>query len=154
MVHAIGVVVAFVLAAATAQPQAITSMAGRYTITAGAVGTVEIAPALGGSFQEVRVVFTDVPHELRYLVATEEVGGSHSIWRFEGDPAPAVQKEGTARFEGGELIAEFPHTTRNPAQVFRERWKVSAAGQLEFVLEAGSVGKATRRIGSFTASRQ
>ena len=130
------------------------SLTGRYKITSGGSGTVEIGPALGGSFHEVRVVFTDVPHELRYLVATTSVSGTHPVWRFEEDPAPAVRNEGTARFEGGELIAEFPHKTDNPSQVFRERWKVAASGELTFVLEASSEGKKLRRVGGFTAARQ
>jgi hypothetical protein len=71
------------------------------------------------------------------------------------DPAPAIRNEGSARFEAGALIAEFPHKTDNPLQVFREHWRVVAAsGQLDYVLEASSVGKSLRRVGGFTAARQ
>src|SRR5687767_101234 len=146
---------ALILAAATSpQPREMASLSGRYKITSGGAGTVEIGPALGGSFHEVRVLFTDVPHELRYLVASEAVRGIHPVWRFEEEPSPAVRNEGTARFEGGEFIAEFPHKTDSPAYIFRERWKVAASGQLDFVLEASSEGKKLRRVGSFTAARQ
>jgi hypothetical protein len=154
--HAIWTAVALSLASATPpQPTGMASLVGLYKITSGGTGTVEIRPALGGSFHEVRVLFTDVPHELRYLVATAAVSGTHSVWRFEEDPAPAVKNEGTARFEGGELIAVFPHKADNPSQIFREHWRVAAAsGQLDYVLEASSEGKKLRRVGGFTAARQ
>ena len=146
--------VALILATMTPHTTEMASLTGRYKITSGGAGSVEIGPALGGSFQEVRVVFTDVPHELRYLVSTAAVRGVHPVWRFEEDPAPAVRNEGTARFEAGELIFEFPHKTDNPSQVFRERWNLAASGQLDFVLEASSEGKTLRRVGGFSAARQ
>ena len=154
--HAIWTAVALTLATMTSPPPTeMASLVGLYKITSGGTGTVEIRPALGGSFHEMRVQFTDVAHELRYLVRTAAVGGIHSVWRFEEDPSPAVKNEGAARFEGGDLIAVFPHLTDNPSQVFREHWKVAAAtGQLEYVLEASSEGKKLRRVGGFTAARQ
>ena len=136
------------------EARGLAALVGRYKITAGASGTVEIGPALGGSFYELRVVFTDVPHELRYLIATAEAGGARPVWRFEAEPAPAVRNEGIVRFEGNELIAEFPHKAAGSARVLRERWKVNATGELDFALETISGGAVVRRVGNFTASRQ
>jgi hypothetical protein len=135
-------------------PEGLAALSGRYTITKGATGSVEIGSVLGGAYYEVRVVFTHGPHELRYLIAAADQAGTRPVWRFEAEPAPAVRNEGTATFVGGELVAEFAHKSDGDERVFRERWKLNWAAGLDFALETTSPGGVVRRVGSFTASRQ
>ena len=148
------VVVLSVSSAVASQPEGLAVFAGRYGIRDGAAGVVEIAPALGGSFLEWTVKFEEPKHELRYIVGSVDASGRCPIWRFESDPAPLVKHEGSGRFAGGELLAEFPHVNPADARILRERWTLRSEGLLEFKLETSSPSKGVLNVGSFKASRQ
>jgi hypothetical protein len=80
--------------------------------------------------------------------------GTFRVWRFEQEPSPGVSNEGTARLEGQELIADFPHVEGPPGKMIRERWRLTNGG-LQFVLEASpKAGVEPSRVGGFAAARQ
>ena len=83
---------------------------GDYQIAAGPRGTVRVSDALGGSYTEWAVTFGQPSHELRMFVGARNGDGTFRVWRFEQEPSPGV----TARLEGQELIADFPHVEGPP----------------------------------------
>lgn len=126
---------------------------GEYQIVTGATGTVRIVPALGGKYAEWHIRFDDPEHEVRMFLGLVTPDGDYPVWRFEQEPAPFVAEKGVARFDGGELVAEFASTTPTTPRVLRERWKLTEA-TLEFSLEAGTQGESLRTVGGFVASRE
>ena len=64
-----------------------------------------------------------------------------------------MSNAGTARLEGQELIADFPHVAGPAGKLIRERWRLTN-GSLEFALEAsGGTGQPVR-VGGYTATRE
>ena len=121
---------------------------------AGAVGRVEVGPAVGGEYSEWRVRFDDPDHEIRLLVGPRRGNDSYPVWRFEQAPAPPAN-EGTARVDGDELIADFAILgVEGRRPVIRERWRLTEDGRLEFSLEGGIEGGKLKRVGGFTATRR
>jgi hypothetical protein len=125
---------------------------GNYQIANGG-GTVRIADALGGSYTEFAVTLVQPAHELKMLVGAPTSNGMFQVWRFEQEPAPAVSNAGTARLEGQELIADFPHVAGPAGKLIRERWRLTN-GALEFTLEASGGNGPPVRAGGYTATRQ
>ena len=114
---------------------------------------VRISPALGGTYAEWQIHFVEPEHELRMFLGPSNPDGDYPVWRFEQEPAPAVAHEGVARFQAGELVAEFRSPTPGVEKILRERWRLTD-GELEFSLEAGTQGAPLQRTGGFTASRE
>ncbi len=147
-----GVVVAGVSSQTPAQAP-LAQFSGEYRIDSGATGRVRISPALGGTYAEWEIRFDEPEHELRMFLGLPNPDGDYPVWRFEQAPAPAVAQEGVARFQAGELVAEFTSPAPGVEKILRERWRLTD-GELEFSLEAGTQGAPPQRIGGFTASRE
>ena len=149
-----GVVVVGIAVRGQATGGPLPQFSGDYRIVRGAAGTIRVTAAIGGNYTEWSVHVAQPVHELRMLVGARRADGSFRVWRFEQEPAPAVEHEGTARLEGGELVADFPSTSGQRAGFLRERWRLTPDGGLEFDLEASAQGEAPQRVGGFVAVRQ
>ena len=117
------------------------------------IGTVGIAPVIGGDYTEWLVQLDEPAHEYRMLVGSRRSDRAFPVWRFEQAPAPQVRTEGIARLEQDTFIAEFEFTTTaGSGSLLRERWDRLADGRLEFALETRRKDETrARRVGGFIA---
>ena len=127
---------------------------GRYKIIEGAEGTVEVRPAVGGTYAELQASFDNPSHELRVIVGAARADGTFPVWRFEQKPAPKVPNDGVGRLQNGELVTDFVAAADPDHKLLRERWNLTGDTQLEFTLEAASSGGTPRRVGGFIARRK
>ena len=135
------------------RPGPLPQFRGTYTITGGPDGTVQVSDALGSSFTEWVVRFEDPRHEVRLMVGELRADGTFPVWRFEQDPAPQVEHQGTGRLSGQGFVADFGSTNGERGKFLRERWTLTREG-LQFDLEASGNGVGPQRVGGFVAVRQ
>ena len=126
---------------------------GTYAITGEPGGSVQVTDALGTSFTEWAVRFDDPRHEVRLMVGERRPDGTFPVWRFEQDPAPHVEHQGTGRLSPEGFVADFGSTDGEPGKFLRERWTLTRDG-MQFDLEASGNGVGPRRVGGFVAIRQ
>jgi hypothetical protein len=126
---------------------------GRYKITQGATGVVEVRAAVTGDYSQLHASFTNPPHDLLVIVGKPKADGTLPVWRFEQEPAPNIPNNGMGRLQNGELVADFMSADDPGQKLIRERWKFINRGELEFALEASSDGAAPHRVGGYTAKR-
>jgi hypothetical protein len=122
---------------------------------ASSLGNVRVQPAVGGEYAEWNMAFDDPAHEIRRMVGPRQADGSFPIWRFEQQPAPALDHHGVLRLERNAVVAEFVSRASAPRPlVIRERWTLVGDDTLEFALEAGPSSEKLIRVGRFTAVRE
>jgi len=135
------------------RPSPLSQFRGTYLITDEPSGTIQVSDALGSSFTEWVVRFEEPRHEVRLMVGELRADGTFPVWRFEQDPAPQVEHQGTGRLAGQGFVADFGSTDGERSKFLRERWTLTRDG-LAFDLEASGNGVGPQRVGGFVAVRQ
>jgi hypothetical protein len=134
-------------------PSPLPQFVGIYAIADDPRGTIRVSDALGTSYTEWVVRFDEPRHEVRLMVGERRSDGTFPVWRFEQDPSPRVETQGTGRLSGRAFVADFGSVDREPGKFLRERWTLTQNG-LQFDLEASGDGVGPRRVGGFMAIRQ
>jgi hypothetical protein len=67
-------------------------------------------------------------HEVRLLVGMLRSDGMFPVWRFEQEPAPQVEHQGTGRLSGPGFVADFGATDGEQGKFLRERWTLTVNG--------------------------
>jgi hypothetical protein len=112
-----------------------------------------VSDALGTSYTEWVVTFEEPRHEVRLMVGEPRSDGTFPVWRFEQDPAPRIEHQGTGRLSGQGFVADFGSVDGEEGKFLRERWTLTSNG-LQFDLEASGNGVGQQRVGGFMAIRQ
>jgi hypothetical protein len=149
----LSVMTASVVQTQSPRPGPLPQFRGTYAISEEPRGTVRISDALGTSYAEWVIRFDEPLHEVRLMVGELRADGTFPVWRFEQDPAPRVEHQGTGRLSGQGFVVDFGSVDGEQGKFLRERWTLTPGG-LQFDLEASGNGVGPRRVGGFMAIRQ